>query len=57
MPAIEKAFVSIGDGIVERSTGNEQNKIGSHDKKWREESKAKLLKQFKNEKRANLVLL
>ena len=34
-----------------------KNKIGSYDeKKWLEESKAKLLKQIDDEKRANLIM-
>ena len=57
MPAIKKAFNLLGDDIVELSTGNDalKNKIGSHDEKWLEESKAKLLKQFDDKKRANLI--
>ena len=57
-PAIKKAFDLMGDDIAELSTKNEtlQNKIGSYDEKWLEESKAKLSKQFDNEKRANLIM-
>ena len=58
MPAIKKAFEIMGDGIVELSTENEsfRNEIGSHDNNWLQESKAKLLKQIHDEKRANLFL-
>ena len=57
MPAIEKSFNLLGDDIVELSTENDalRNKIGSYDEKWPEESKAKLLKQIDDEKRANLI--
>ena len=36
MPAIKKAFNSMGDDIVELSTENDalKNKIGSYDEKW-----------------------
>ena len=58
MPAIKKAFNLLGDDIVELSTENValKNKIGSYDEKWLEESKAKLLKQIDDEKRANLIM-
>ena len=58
MPAIKKAFNLLGDDIVELSTKNDalKNKIGSYDGKWLEESKAKLLKQIDDEKRANLIM-
>ena len=58
MPAIKKAFNLLGDDIVELSTENDalKNKIGSYDEKWLEESKAKLLKQIEDEKRANLIM-
>ena len=58
MPAIKKAFNLLGDNIVELSTENDalKNKIGSYDEKWLEESKAKLLKQINDEKRANLIM-
>ena len=48
----------MGDDIVELSTVNKslKNKLGCYDGKWLEESKAKLSKQFDDEKRANLVL-
>ena len=52
MIAIEKAFDLRGIDIVELSTEREslKNKIGSYHRKFLEESKAKLLKQFNNEK-------
>ena len=55
MPSIKKIFDLIGDGIVEVSTTNKsvKNKKRSYDEKWLEESKAKLLKQFDDEKSAN----
>ena len=58
MPAIKKAFNLMGDDIVELSTENDalKNKIGSYDEKWLEESKAKLLKQTDDEKRADLIM-
>ena len=58
MPAIKKAFNLLGDDIVELSTENDalKNKLGSYDEKWLEESKAKLLKQIDDEKRANLIM-
>ena len=48
----------MGDDIVEVHTENEssKNKIGPHDEKWLEESKAKLLKQNHGEKRANIIM-
>ena len=48
----------MGDDIVELSTENEslKNKMGSDDEKCLEESKAKLLKQIDDEKRANLIM-
>ena len=44
-PAIKKTSDSMGGDIVELSTEKEcmKNKIGSHDEKWLEQSKAKLL--------------
>ena len=33
-----------------------KNKIGDYDEKWLEESKAKLLKDIDDEKRANLIM-
>ena len=58
MPAFKKAFNRLGDDIVELSTENDalKNKTGSYDEKWLEESKAKLLKQFDDEKRASLIM-
>ena len=58
MPAIKKAFNLLGDYIVELSVENDalKNQIGDYDQKWFEESKAKLLKDFNDEKRANLIM-
>ena len=58
MPAIKKAFKSLGDDIVELSTENDalKNKKGSYDEKWLEESNARLLQQIDDEKRANLIM-
>ena len=58
MPAIKKAFNLLGDGIVDLSTENDalKNKIGDYDEKWLEQSKAKLLKDINDEKRANLIM-
>ena len=58
MPAMKKAFILLGDDLVELSTENDalKNKIGSYDEKWLKESKAKLLKQIDDEKRANLIM-
>ena len=58
MPAIKKAFNFLADDIVENSTKNDalKNKIGSCDEKWLEESKARLLQQIDDGKRANLVM-
>ena len=58
MPAIKKAFDLLGDDIINLSTGNDalKSKIGSYDEKWLKESKAKLLKQIDDEKRANLIM-
>ena len=58
MSAIEKAFNLMGDDIVDLSTKNDasKNNIGSYDEKWLEKSKAKLLKQFDDEIRANLIM-
>ena len=57
MPAIEKAFNVLGDDIIELSTENDvlKNQIVEYDQKWLEESKAKLLKDIDDEKRANYV--
>ena len=58
MPAYKKAFNSMGDDIVELHTENEslKNKSGSYDEKRLEESKASLLQQIEDEKRANLIM-
>ena len=58
MPAIKKAFILMGDDIVELSTENDalKNKIGSYDEKWLEESKNKMLQLMDDEKRANLIM-
>ena len=58
MPAIKKAFNLLGDDIIELSVENEtlKNQIGEYDQKWLEESKAKLLKDINDEKRANLFM-
>ena len=56
MPAIKKAFNLMGDDIVELSVENEslKSQIGEYDEKWLQESKAKLLKEIDDEKRAYL---
>ena len=58
MPAIKKVFNLMGDDIIELSTENDalKNKIGSYDERWLEESKAKLLKEIYDEKRANIIM-
>ena len=58
MPAIKKAFNVLGDDIIELLTENDvlKNQIGKYDQKWLEESKAKLLKDINDEKRANLIM-
>ena len=58
MPAIKKAFNLMGDDIVELNVENEslKNQIGDYDEKWLQESKAKLLKDINDEKRANLIM-
>ena len=58
MPAIKKAFNLVGDDIIELSVENDalKNQIGDYDQKWLEESKAKLLKDINDEKRANLIM-
>ena len=58
MPAIKKAFNLMGDDIVELSTENEalKNQIADYDQKFLDESKAKVLKQIDDEKRASLIL-
>ena len=56
--AVKKGFDLMGDVIVDLSTADDalRNKIVSYDEKWLQESKAKLLKQLDDEKRANLVM-
>ena len=58
MPAIKNAFNVLGDDIIELSVENDalKNQIGDYDQKWFEESKAKLLKDINDEKRANLIM-
>ena len=58
MPAIKEAFNVLGDDIIELSTENDvlKNQIGEYDQKWLEESKAKLLKDINDEKRATLFM-
>ena len=58
MPAIKKAFNLKGDDIVELNVENEnlKNQIGDYDEKWLQESKAKLIKDIDDEKRANLIM-
>ena len=58
MPAIKKAFNILGDDIIELSTENDvlKNQIGEYDQKWLEESKAKLLKDIDDKKRADLLM-
>ena len=58
MPAIKKAFNVLGDDIIELSTENDvlKNQIGEYDQKWLKESKAKLLKDINDEKKANLIM-
>ena len=56
-PAIKKALDLMGDDIVEVSSKNEYlKKIGSYDVKWLDESKAKIFRQFDDEKRSKLIL-
>ena len=58
MLAIKKAFNLLGDDIIDLSVENValKNQIGDYDQKWLEESKAKLLKDINDEKRANLIM-
>ena len=58
MAANKKAFNVLGDDIVELSTENNalKNKKGGYDENRLDESKAKLLKQIDDEKRANLFM-
>ena len=56
---LKEAFDLMGDVIAEISTESDalRIEIGAHDKKWLEESKAKLLKQTDDEKKANLIVV
>ena len=58
MPAIKKASNFLGDDIVELSVENEslKNQTGDYDEKWLKKSKAKLLKDIVDEKRAKLIM-
>ena len=58
MPVLRKAFNLMGDEIVELSVENEslKNQIGDYDEKWPQESKAKLLKDIDDKKRAILII-
>ena len=57
-PGIGKAFLFLGDDIVELSTEKESMKkrIKSCNKRWLEESKANVFKKFMDEKRANVIM-
>ena len=57
MLAIKKVFDLLGDDIVDLSTKNDslKNIIGTYHEKRLEESERKLLKQFIDKKRANLI--
>ena len=58
MPAIKKAFNVLGDDLIELSAENDvlKNQIGEYDQKWLEESKAKLLIDIDDKKRADLIM-
>ena len=58
MPAIKKAFNLMGDDIVELNVENEtlKNQIGEYDEKWLQESKARLLKDIDDKKRADIIM-
>ena len=58
IPAIKKAFNILGDDIIELSTENDvlKNQIGDYNQKWLDESKAKLLKDINDDKRANIII-
>ena len=58
MPALKKSFDLMGDDVVELTTEDEslKSKNGFYDRKCLDESKAKLLKQKDDEKRANLKM-
>ena len=57
MPAIKKAFNLLVDDIVELSVENEslKSQISDYDEKRLQESKANLIKDIDDEKRANLI--
>ena len=57
-PANKSASDLMGDDIVNLSTEINalKNKIGSYDGKWLEHSKARLLQQIIDERRANLIM-
>ena len=48
----------MGDDIIELDSENQtlKNKIGNYDEKWLEESKARLLKQIDDDKRARIIM-
>ena len=48
----------MGDDIIELDAENKtlKNKIGDYDKKWLEDSKARLLKQIDDDKRASIIM-
>ena len=58
MPAIKKPFNKLGDDIIELTVENDilKNQIGDYNQKWLDESKAKLLKDINDEKRANIIM-
>ena len=58
MHAIKRDFNLVGDYIVELHTEDKssKNETGSYDKKRLEESEARLLQHFEDEKRATLFL-
>ena len=58
MPAIKRAFNLMGDNMVKISieNGSLKNQIGDYDEKWPQESKANLLKEIDNEKKATLIV-
>ena len=58
MPAFRKAFILIGDDVVELSTekGALKNKIGDYDGRWFQESTDRLLKQIDDDKMAKLIM-
>ena len=58
MPVIREAFDLMGNDMVELSqeNGSLKNKICSYDKRWLEEPEAKPVKEFDDEKIANIIL-